>query len=109
MSQLLVKLQKQRSIINQCPMYRITWYCLDTGKIYESTIDESYANYKNWKNLVESAKPFGAYENLKKSKKTTKAGIPVISADSKPQLILPLDEQEALKVMEAAARQFNQL
>lgn len=112
MAHLLVKLQKQRSIINHCPMYRITWYDVDTGTVYETTVDESYNNFaKNgWEYLVNQANPFGAYENLKVSNKTTKLGIPVISADSRPQMIMSLrDETEALEVMEAAARQRGQL
>jgi hypothetical protein len=80
------------SKLNQCPMWRITWYCVDDNTIWEMTVDESYRNWDHWRPFVANPS-WGVYSGLRRTKRVTREGVRVVSADTRPQLIEPFQDQ----------------
>lgn len=103
MEYILIDIRKQPSKMNLVPMYRLTFYCLDDGTVWEMTCDSSYKNFKQqgWDQVVNDVNPFATYLDLKRTNRTTKEGITVVSADSKSRVGFRFDDQEqAIQVME---------
>lgn len=88
--------------------WRLTFYGLDDGRLYEMTTDSSYRNFhgSNWFWIVEDPNPWGVYEGLTRSTRTTQEGMPIITADSRPDLVWRAsDRAEALRLVAADQRQ----
>jgi hypothetical protein len=77
-------------------MYRYTWIELDTLEIWETTVDESYRNWqkKGWDQLSQGDQPYGIYTGLRKSQRTSRQGYGILTADSRPELLLPIESQD---------------
>jgi hypothetical protein len=87
---------------NGVTMWRLTFYCIDNGEIYEMTVDPSYRNFrrKGWDHVVECNNPYGVYTNLTATARTTREGRPVLSADSTPEIIYRCENRsEAIDLM----------
>jgi hypothetical protein len=63
-----------------------TFLDTDTGLLLECAVDSNFRNFANWQNIVNDPDPIGIYSNLVVTKKRTKEGLYIISADSYPQL-----------------------
>jgi len=103
MEYILIDLQQQPSRLNSVTMWRLTFYCLDDGTVHEMTVDNSYVNFKRqgWDHVVTDPRPYGVYKDLKRTKRMTKKGVAVVSADSRAKCIVELDDQAtALKLVE---------
>ena len=75
-------------------MWRMTWYCIDDNTVWEMTVDESYRNWEHWRSFV--AQPtWGIYEGLRRTGKTTREGVAVVTADRRPQLSEPMEDQDS--------------
>ena len=92
----LVDRKQSWSSINSCEMYRFTWISLSTFDVYETTVDPSYGNWttRGWQHLSLTDTPWGVYTGLKPTKKRTKSNVQVITADSKPQLLVSCESQD---------------
>jgi len=104
----LVERRSQPSRLNGVTMWRLVFYCIDDGVLYETTVDNSYRNFvKNgWDHLVQTDQPWGVYEGLIRSSKTTRDHMPVITADSVPLCVYrSRDRDEALKIVSADQEQ----
>lgn len=84
--------------------WRMVFYSLDDGLLYEMTTDSSYRNFRasGWDWITEDDQPWGVYEGLTRTTRTTQEGMPIITADSRPSLIWRAqDRDQALKLVEA--------
>jgi len=107
---ILVDIAQQRSKLNHVTMWRMTFYSIDDGTVWEMTVDPTYKNFKRsgWDHVVESDIPYGVYGNLKRTDRISQSKLPVVSADSKAEVIYRcVDQNEALKLMEADISQRN--
>jgi hypothetical protein len=103
MEYILIDIQQQPSRLNGVTMWRLTFYCLDDGTVHEMTVDNSYVNFKRsgWDHVVTDPCPWGVYRDLKRTKRQTRRGVAVVSADSRAKCIQELDDQAmALKLVE---------
>jgi hypothetical protein len=55
-----------------------------------------------------SGTSLGLYTGLKRTNRFDREGIPVISADSKPQQIVPLAREELIQIIEARQREIEE-
>lgn len=104
---ILADITSQRSRLNGVTMWRFTWYGLDDGVVYETTADSSYRNFNKsgWNHIVENTEPWGVYEGLTRTTRTTQDGLPIITADSRPSLVWRCESREqALQLIEADQR-----
>ena len=93
MKYILIGKTAEHSRLNDCPMWRITWYCVDDRTIWEMTVDETYRNWSQWRDFV-TGNTWGIYTNIKRTAKTTRAGMQVATADRRPDLVEPLASQD---------------
>jgi hypothetical protein len=103
MEYLLVDIKQQPSRLNLVTMWRLTFYCLDDGTVWEMTCDSSYKNFKRqgWEQTVTDPNPFATYLDLKRTDRVTKEGIGVVSADSKSRVgDRLLNQDQAVDIME---------
>lgn len=93
---ILIDIQEQPSKLNGGFMYRITWYCVEDGTYWESTVDSAYNNFKRngWDLLVQEACPWGSYQGLARTDRVTRQGVGVVSADSRPAVKVRLEDQK---------------
>ena len=77
-------------------MWRLTWVCVEDLTVWETTVADDMDNYKinGWRNPCNSPTPWGVYTGLRRTKKTTSDGTPIITADSRQELVLPIDSQD---------------
>lgn len=91
----LVGIEETWSKMNQCPMYRIHWYCENDDSLWEMTVDESYRNFQDrWGDFVREPLLWGRYSGLKRTAKKTLKGHRVVTADSRPICVEPLASQD---------------
>jgi hypothetical protein len=95
------------SQLNQCPMWRITWYCVDDDSIWEMTVDQSYRNWNHWQPFV-TTPTWGVYSGLRRTSKTTRRGRPVVTADRCPQLVEPYQDQAEAHDVITQCNQYHQ-
>jgi hypothetical protein len=84
-------------------MWRFTFYNLEDGTYWDSTPDSSFKNWRRagWDQLSQDPCPWGFYDNLHRTQRTTDAGKGVVSADFRPNLLHRLDNQDdALELVE---------
>ena len=87
--------------LNNTYIYDITFVDLVDLQVYMCVVDESYRNFirSHWDGIVTGHIPYGLYTGLRKTAKKDKDGLPVISADSLPQLIDPMTEDEIFNIL----------
>jgi hypothetical protein len=103
MKYILVDRQQQTSHLNGGYMWRLKFYCINDGAMYEMTVDSAYNNFKkcHWDVIVGEDNPFGCYTNLKRIDKVTSDGVGVLTADSRAELLVRVDSQaEAVALAE---------
>jgi hypothetical protein len=93
---MLVACERGWSTLNNCRYYRFTWIDLDDLSIWETTVDQTFRNYhkKGWDRLCESEPQYGIYTGLRKSQRTSKQGYGILTADSRPELLTAVDDQD---------------
>lgn len=108
---ILVNIAEGRSQLNGGRYWRLTFVSLDDGTTHEMTVDPAYTNFKKagWNHIVEDPYPYGVYGGLKRTKKVTKKGIPVVSADGKARrTYLCENDTELAQLVAANAESFAQ-
>lgn len=96
---------EQRPGRNGVTFWRLTFQNLMTNHIGEMTVDSTYKNFRKsgWDRVVEHDCPWGVYRGLKLTKRLTRDGIPVISADCEASCVHRCDSHEqALALAEAS-------
>lgn len=91
----LVNIELRPSKINSGHFYRLTWVCLDDMTRWETDVQDTYRNWNRngWRDLVENQQ-WGVYQNLRRSSRSTQREHGVVTADSYPDCIIPIDTQE---------------
>ena len=88
-------------------MWRLTWVCLDDFTHWETTVDEGMDNFlsRGWRRVCNNPEPWGVYRGLRRTTKSNKMGVPIITADSRQECVVPIDSQAmAIDVILAAQR-----
>ena len=104
---ILIDRQEQASQLNGVTMWRLTFQGLMSNRIVEMTVDNSYRNFhrSGWDQVVKNACPWGVYNTLRLTDKTTRRGVAVVSADSAAEIIYRCaDHGEVLALAEASLR-----
>jgi hypothetical protein len=107
---ILVNIEESISHLNGGRYWRLTFVSLEDGTTHEMTVDPAYTNFKRsgWNHVVEDAYPYGVYTGLRRTQKTTKSGVPVVSADGKARIVYRCaDDAELVRLVEANAKQFE--
>lgn len=108
---ILVDIAESVSHLNGGRYWRLTFVSLDDGTRHEMTVDPAYTNFKRsgWNHIVADPYPFGCYTGLKRTQKTTKAGVPVVSADGRARIVYRCKNDEELAgLVQALAESFEQ-
>ena len=90
---------------NAVTMWRLTFYCIDDGTLWEMTVDPTYDNFKRsgWDRVVRDPDSYGVYQDLKRTQRCTREGTPIVTADSPARIIYRCqDREEALRLVRAA-------
>ena len=92
---ILVDISEQNSRLNGGEFYRITWVCIDDMTRWETDVQANYRNYRKngWRTIVHQ-RLWGVYEGLTRSTRSTVRNVGVITADSKPTCVIPINTQE---------------
>ena len=107
---ILVNIEQSTSHLNGGRYWRLTFVSLDDGTTHEMTVDPDYNNFKRsgWNHVVADPYPYGVYTGLKRTKKQTKKGTPVVSADGKARIVYRCEnDAELARLVEVNARQFE--
>ena len=107
---ILVNIEESTSHLNGGRYWRLTFVSLDDGTRHEMTVDPAYTNFKRsgWNHIVEDPYPFGVFTGLKRTQKTTRSGVPVVSADGRARIVYRCaDDAELARLVEANADQFK--
>jgi hypothetical protein len=108
---ILVNIEESVSHLNGGRYWRLTFVSLDDGTTHEMTVDPAYTNFRRsgWNHVVADPYPFGCYTGLKRTKKTTKKGVPVVSADGPARIIYRcVNDEELAGLVQALADSFEQ-
>ena len=107
---ILVNIEESTSHLNGGRYWRLTFVSIDDGTQHEMTVDPTYNNFKKsgWDHVVADPNPYGVYEGLRRTRKQTKKGIPVVSADGTARLIYRCEnDAELARLVEANTASFN--
>jgi hypothetical protein len=88
-------------------MWRLTWVCVDDLTRWETTVDEAMDNFlsRGWRGVCNNPEPWGVYRGLRRTAKTNKSGVPIITADSRQERIITIETQDlAIEVVIAASQ-----
>jgi len=85
--------------LNHAWIWDLTWVDPEDLTVYMMVVDSSYRNYSRWQTIIDNHS-LGAYTGLKRTSRADKNGQRVMSADSYPQLITPLDEAMIYELIE---------
>lgn len=77
--------------------HRWRWVSVDTGEILETTTDSTMRNWSrhSWATLAEDPRPWGIYQNIHPTARSTNQGVAVASADYRAELQHRLTEEQA--------------
>lgn len=91
----LVNIEPRPSKINGGHFYRLTWVCIDDMTRWETDVQSNYRNWEKngWRDLVENRR-WGVYQQLRRSSRSTQREHGVVTADSYPDCIIPIDTQD---------------
>lgn len=89
-------------------IYEVTFVDIIDLKIYTTIVDESMRNFtrSHWDTIV-TENQLGLYTGLRRTAKTDKDNLPVVSADSVPQLLDPLTADEIFTCIERRREQLG--
>ena len=96
---ILTDITRKIGSLNHDYIYDLTWLDTDDLKIYMMIVDASYRNYSKWQHIIHN-NGLGIYTGLRKKNVRDKDGTAVMDADSTPQCINFLTEDEIFKIVE---------
>jgi hypothetical protein len=105
----LIKVKQRTGIINGSDIYETVWVDEDDGTVHVMTADSEYENFKrsNWDKILTGDVAYGLYGGLKRTQRKDKHGLPVINADSRPQLIEPMTTNQAEELYQACKEKYG--
>lgn len=106
---ILTQVQRKLGRLNHEDIYDITFIDIETLEIYMTVVDSSYRNYtrSGWDRIVSSENPYGLYSGLRRTAKKNTEGFTVVSADSHPQLIEPIAQQDLFGIIDGRREQLG--
>jgi hypothetical protein len=106
---LLTDITPKLGRLNNSYIYDVTFVDIETLEVSMCVVDESYRNYmrSGWDRIVTGAVPYGLYTGLRRTARRDRDGLPVISADSHPQLVEPMALQEIIHIIEVRQGQLG--
>ena len=107
----LVDIREMNSKLNGGTYYRLTWVCIDDMTRWEMDVQDSYRNYlrNGWRSIIDNQR-WGVYEGMWETARNTNRGVNVLSADSRPECIIPIDTQDlAIEVILKEQERLNDL
>jgi hypothetical protein len=107
---ILVNCEEGHSQLNGGRFWRLTFQSLDDGTTHEMTVDPAYKNFKRsgWNHVVTDPYPYGVYEGLRRTNKTTAKGVPVVSADGRARIVYRcVDDAELARLVQANTDSFR--
>jgi hypothetical protein len=87
--------------------WRFTWVDMDTGTVYETTVDSTMKNFPAWRDLVYAPNPYGAYTGLHLVQRNTRHNRAVATADCVPVITDQLANQHEAGVLHRAIKNAN--
>jgi hypothetical protein len=90
---------------NGVTMWRLTFQCVGDNEIVEMTVDPTYRNFRKqgWDHVVRHECPWGVYTGLRRTARTTRTGVTVVSADSLASITHRCESHEqALELAQAS-------
>ena len=103
----LCKRSDRYSPINTGIYILFTFFDVDTGELLECAVDSSYRNFSHWNNIINDPLPIGIYSNLIVTKRKTKDGLKIVSADSYPQLQEKMTMDQLIQLIEIATTELK--
>ena len=92
----LIDIKEMTSTLNGGTFYRLTWVCLDDDPLsrWEMDVQDNYRNYlKNgWRTIIKERR-WGVYTGMQETSRRTNLGVGVLTADSRPECDIPIDDQ----------------
>ena len=94
----------EASRLTGSPFWRLTFMQVTddyTCELFHCDVDESMDNFtrSGWREIVTKPNPLAVYGGLRLSKRTSSDGLPVITADSRPKVVIDnitFDDYQAL-------------
>jgi hypothetical protein len=104
---ILVNVERKIGRLNHEDIYDVTWLDPETMQIWMTIVDSSYRNFtrSNWDRIVTGDIIYGEYRGLIRTARVNRDGLPVISADSHPQLVTPMTLREVEQVVDVLKEQ----
>lgn len=95
--------------LNNTRIYDITFVDIVDLQVLMCVVDESYRNFTrcHWDTIVTGSVPYGLYAGLRRTSRRDKDNLPVISADSHPQLVDPMTIAEVNRILEIRREQLG--
>lgn len=105
----LIKVKHKIGIINHTDIYETLWVAADDGTVAAMTADSEYKNFKksNWHKILTGDVAYGLYDGLRLTQRQDRNGLPVVTADSRPQLIEPMTTEQADDLYQACKEKYN--
>jgi hypothetical protein len=79
---------------NGVTCHRFRWHGVEEGESLETTTDSTMRNWRLWQDLANDPKPWGIYENIRPSTRTTNRGYGVANADYRAELQDRIDTRD---------------
>ena len=106
---ILADVTTKKGHLNESYIHDLTLLDLVTLEIYTCVVDEHYNNFTRcrWDQILSEPIQYGLYGNLIRTAKKNNEGLPVISADSYPQLMESLTAAEVMTIIERRKEQLG--
>ena len=107
---ILTDIERRIGSRNNGYIYDCSFLDLDDLQVYMCIVDAQFRNWERsgWCRLVQDPTYHGVYTGMKRTQRHNQDGLRVISADSHPQLIMPLTEAQIIDIIEFRQQQLAQ-
>ena len=94
---------------NGTTMWRLTFQTVNSNEVVEMTVDPTYRNFyrQGWDHVVRDPNPWGVYQGLRRTDRKTRQGVPVVTADSAPELIYRCEDLDQALALAQASLDYN--
>jgi hypothetical protein len=102
--------RESRSGRNGVEITILTFQNILTNQVAEMTLDPTYRNYhrSGWNHVVQHSCPWGIYQNLKLTARTTREGRPVLTADSAADIVYRCEDHAQAQTLAEHSRAMDQ-
>ena len=103
---ILSDITRRHGHINDSEIFELTWVEVETLGVWTTIVDTAYRNYtrSGWAEIIDHNQ-LGIYNGLIATVKRDRDQLQVVSADSYPQLVAAMTEQEIEQLIEIRQQQ----